>query len=383
MKRIFVPCAVGAALLFALGFAAQMPMQIGSQAVAQTRVITVQNANTASDPLVMLSDRYESVANKVMPAVVSIEAIKPPKLVGAKSSKPVEESGSGVIVKSDVKTGYYVITNNHVVSQAKPEQITVQLQDGRVFRPTAVAADPESDLAILTLESPQALPTATLGNSDNARVGRLVLAIGSPFGLSQSVTHGIISARDRGQVTLGNSIRIKEFLQTDAAINPGSSGGPLVDMTGEVIGINTAIASHNGSNSGVAFSIPSNLVRKVMNQLLQQGAVQRGYLGMQLALVFDPNEAMRLGMDRVRGALVEKVFAGTPAADAGLAVSDVILQIENIPIRNENHLINLISGLTPGQRVRMQVWRNRDNSSLDAVIGDWAKAQSRFRTDEQ
>ncbi len=383
MKRIFVPCVAGAALLLTLGFVAHLPMQIGSHAVAQTRLIAAQNPDAGGDPLVMLSDRYESVANKVMPAVVSIEAIKPPRLVGSKTTKPVEESGSGVIVKSDVKAGYYVITNNHVVSQSKPEQITVQLQDGRVFRPTVVNADPESDIAILTIDSPQALPTATLGNSDNARVGRLVLAIGSPFGLSQSVTHGIISARDRGQVTLGNAIRIKEFLQTDAAINPGSSGGPLVDMTGEVIGINTAIASHNGSNSGVAFSIPSNLVRKVMNQLIQQGAVQRGYLGMQLALSFDPNEAMRLGLDRVRGALVEKVFPATPAADAGLVMSDVILQLENIPIRNENHLINLISSLTPGQRVRLQVWRNRDNTALNAVVGDWAKAQARFRADEQ
>ena len=145
------------------------------------------------------------------------------------------------------------------------------------------------------------MPTATLGNSDNARVGRWVLAIGSPFGLNQTVTHGIISARDRGQVSLGNTIRIKEFLQTDAAINPGSSGGPLVDLNGDVIGINTAIASHNGSNSGVAFSIPINLVKRIMNQLLTQGTVQRGYLGMQLALTFEPNDAIKLGLDRVQG----------------------------------------------------------------------------------
>src|SRR5438132_880343 len=167
-----------------------------------------------------------------------------------------------------------------------------------------VHAVPLSDLLIRAFDSPHALPTATLGNSDSARVGRWVLAVGSPFGLNQSVSHGIISARDRGQVTLGNTIRIKEFLQTDAAINPGSSGGPLIDLNGEVIGINTAIASHNGSNSGVAFSIPSNLVKRVMNQLLQQGSVTRGYLGMQLALTFDPNAALKLGMSRVRAAFV-------------------------------------------------------------------------------
>src|SRR5439155_23718700 len=167
-----------------------------------------------------------------------------------------------------------------------------------------------TDIAILELPEAEVVTTAALGDSDRMRVGHWVLAFGSPFGLNQTVTHGIISARDRGQVSLGNSIRIKEFLQTDAAINPGSSGGPLIDMNGEVIGINTAIASHNGSNSGVAFSIPSNLVKRVMNQLLAQGTVQRGYLGMQLVLTFEPNEALKLGLDRVRGALVEKEYPG-------------------------------------------------------------------------
>jgi S1-C subfamily serine protease len=378
MKRILMPFFASAVIFLGTGVLFNIPLQIGSPAAAQPK--HGQGAADAVDALVSLSERFESVAAKVLPAVVSVEAIKPPRAGGSKQ-KGVEESGSGVIVKSDVKAGYFVITNNHVVSQAKNEQITIQLPDGRVFRPTAVQADPESDLAIMSIDSPKPLPTATLGNSDTARVGRWVLAIGSPFGLSQSVTHGIISARDRGQVSLGNSIRIKEFLQTDAAINPGSSGGPLIDMNGEVIGINTAIASHNGSNSGVSFSIPSNLVKRVMNQLLQQGAVQRGYLGMQLAQTFDPNEALKLGLDRVKGALVEKVYPGTPAATSGLQTNDVILQVENIMIRNENHLINLISSLNPGQRIRLQVWRDRSTTTLDAVVGDWAKAQGQFRAD--
>jgi S1-C subfamily serine protease len=378
MKRIVLPYVLGAALLFASGIVMSVPLQVGSPVAAQARIPQAAQA----DPLNALSDRFEAVAAKVLPAVVSVEAIKPAKLTANGKNKPVEESGSGVVVKSDAKAGYFVLTNNHVVSQSKNEQITVTLADGRIFRPTAVFADPESDLAILAIDSAQPVPTATLGNSDNAKVGRWVLAIGSPFGLNQSVTHGIISARDRGQVTLGNTIRIKEFLQTDAAINPGSSGGPLIDMNGEVIGINTAIASHNGSNSGVAFSIPSNLVKRVMNQLLAQGTVQRGYLGMQLALTFDPNDAIKLGLNRVQGALVEKVYQGTPAADSGLQANDVILQVENISIRNENHLINLISGLNAGQRIRLQVWRNRSTTTLDATVGDWAKAQARFRSEE-
>src|SRR5206468_2853066 len=129
-------------------------------------------------------------------------------------------------------------------------------------------------------------------------------------------------------------------------------------------------------------SIPSNLVKRVMTQLHQQGSVQRGYLGMQLALTFDPNDALKLGLDRVRGGLVEKVYPNTPAADSGLRQNDVILQVENISIRHENHLINLISSLSAVQRIRMQVWRDRSTTTLDAVVGDWAKAQARFRTDE-
>jgi S1-C subfamily serine protease len=234
-------------------------------------------------------------------------------------------------------------------------------------------------VAVLRLDGVENLPTATLGDSDTARVGQWVLAVGSPFGLNQTVTHGIISARERGQVSLGSTIRIKDFLQTDAAINPGSSGGPLVNLDGEVIGLNTAIASSNGSNSGVAFSIPINLVKRVQRQLLEKGSVARGYLGMQLAQAFEPADALKLGLDRVQGALVETVYPDTPAAAAGLRANDVVLQVDNAAIRNENHFINLISALAAGQRIRLQVWRDRKVIALDAVVGDWSKGQSRFR----
>src|SRR5207253_4924075 len=157
--------------------------------------------------------------------------------------------------------------------------------------------------AVLRLDVP-GLPTASLGNSDRCRVGQWVVAIGSPFGLNQSLTHGIISARERGSVSLGNTIRIKDFLQTDAAINPGSSGGPLLNLDGEVIGINTAIASQSGGNSGVAFAIPINLVKRVVRQLQERGSVARGYLGLQLTSSFEPADAQALGLDRLRGAKV-------------------------------------------------------------------------------
>jgi S1-C subfamily serine protease len=363
MKRAFLLCLCSAAL-FAAALMVAIPVRLGAQA----------GAVGGADPVLQLSERFETVAARALPSVVSVEAIKPAKPAAEGKNKPVEESGSGVIIRLDGRDGYYVLTNNHVIAQARAEQITISLSDGRVFHPTQVWTDPESDIAVMSI-SGQALPTATLGNSDNARVGRWVLAVGSPFGLSQTVTHGIISARDRGQVSLGGTIRIKEFLQTDAAINPGSSGGPLLDMQGDVIGINTAIASHSGSNSGVSFSIPINLVKRIATQLVANGSVQRGYLGMQLAMNFDGNEAIKLGLDRLRGALVEKVYADTPAAAAGLKVRDVILQIESVAIRNDTHLINLVSNLPPGQRVRLLVWRERNTVTLEASVGDWSKVQ--------
>src|SRR5262249_15528795 len=191
---------------------------------------------------------------------------------GGAGTKPLEESGSGVVISGNFP-GTTILTNNHVIAGALPQQITVSLADGRLYHPARVWADPESDVAVLRLDGVLGLPGLTLGDSDQVRVGQWVVAIGSPFGLNQTVTHGIISARERGEISLGNTIRIKDFLQTDAAINPGSSGGPLINLNGEVIGINTAIASHNGNNSGVAFSIPINLVKLVMRQLLEKGNV--------------------------------------------------------------------------------------------------------------
>src|SRR5262249_6146737 len=219
-------------------------------------------------------------------------------------------------VKLSGKNGVLIVTNNHVIQQAPADQITINLADNKILRPERVWADPETDIAILAVPG-EGLVTAELGDSDRARVGQWVLAFGSPFGLNQTVTHGILSARERGQISLGSTIRIKDFLQTDAAINPGSSGGPLVNLDGEVIGINTAIASNSGGNSGVAFSIPINLVKRVSAQLLDKGSVSRGYLGMQLALSFEPADALRMGLDSVQGAWVETVYPDTPAATAG------------------------------------------------------------------
>jgi S1-C subfamily serine protease len=329
----------------------------------------------AAEPL---SERFEAVARKLGPTVVAIDA-KQPATAGARGrTVEKEKSGSGVLFRYPGKPGTLVLTNNHVVASTSPDQITVSLADGRVMRPTSLWPDPESDIAVLRLEA-EDLPAAAFGDSDRARVGNWVVAIGSPFGLNQSVTHGIISARERGQVSLGSTIRIKDFLQTDAAINPGSSGGPLANLDGEVIGINTAIASESGNNSGVAFSIPINLVQRVVKQLLERGSVARGYLGLQMATAMEPADALGLGLDRATGALVDRVFEGTPAAQAGLRERDVILSVNNVPVRTENQFINLIAALPAGERVRLEVWRDRRKQTLEAVVGDWTQVQSRFR----
>ncbi len=323
-----------------------------------------------------MTDHFQAVIKTVSPSVVAVDALKPRADPAPKGKPYEEESGSGVMVRLPAVSGIVVITNNHVVGGAAPSKVYVTLSDGRILQPTRVVADAESDISLLFLDD-DTLPALELGDSAKVRRGQWVLAFGSPFGLNQTVTHGIISATDRGQINLGSTIRIKEFLQTDAAINPGSSGGPLVDLDGKVIGINTAIASKSGDNSGVSFSIPANLVKRIAMQLVTKGTVTRGYLGVQLANALEPAEALRLGLSQVSGALVEIVHPGTPAAAAGLVPGDVILQLEDVPLRDENHLINLVSALPAGQKIKLTVWRDRKAQTAVVTIGEYQTQKPR------
>jgi serine protease Do len=338
---------------------------------------TIPSPSTSNE-VERLSERFQTIARRAAPAVVSVDANK--LTVKNGKTKEEEESGSGVLFRAEGQRAAVVLTNNHVIQKTAASQITVTLEDGRIFKAAQVWADPESDVALLRLDGAGELPTAPLGDSDSVKVGQWVVAIGSPFGLSQTVTHGIISARERGQVSLGNTIRIKDFLQTDAAINPGSSGGPLFNLDGEVIGLNTAIASKSGSNSGVSFSIPINLAKRVAKQLLEKGSVARGYLGCQMASAFEPADAAKLGLDKAQGALVETVYADTPAAAAGLRPNDVVLEVDGAAVRNDTHFINVISGLPAGQRIRLTVWRDRKSVGLTAEVGDWNQGQARLKS---
>jgi serine protease Do len=299
---------------------------------------------------------FELVARAVSPAVVHIVARK----IGQRDNGKTylyEETGSGVIVRGEAGRGRFVLTNNHVVEGAPAQDCQVFLDDGRALRPDRVWMDPKTDVAVLRLDV-EDLPTARLGDSDEASVGSWVLALGSPFGLTQSVTQGIISARMRHEEELENEgVVNQQFLQTDAAINPGNSGGPLVNMKGEVIGINTAIASNGGGSEGVGFSIPINLAKWAMGQLVTTGKVSRGAMGVRLEAV-EPQVALDLGLDRPRGARIESVQEGSPAARAGLTAGDVILSFNGAEVVNFNQLINMISMTPVGKAAEVVLWRD-------------------------
>jgi serine protease Do len=311
---------------------------------------------------------FELVARAVSPTVVHIVAEKTAR--SRADSARFEETGSGVIVRSrDDDPAEYVLTNNHVVEGAKPDEIGIVLQDGRMIHPDRVWSDSKSDIAVLRLPV-RDLPAARLGDSDEATVGTWVLALGSPFGLTHSVSQGIISARNRHEPELQDEgVDNQDFLQTDAAINPGNSGGPLVNLKGEVIGINTAIASNGGGSEGVGFTIPINLARWIMDQLIAQGRVRRGAMGVNLDDL-SAFQAASLGLDRPRGAQIREVHPASPAARADLRRGDIVLRFNRVEILNLNHLINLVAMAPIGQPVEVVVWRDRQELARAVTVAD-------------
>ena len=311
---------------------------------------------------------FELVAKAVSPSVVHIVARKSGRTDETGKLRHFEETGSGVITRADNVKGLFVLTNHHVVENAQANKINIFLQDGRSIRPDAVWLDPKADIAVLNLGRDD-LPAARLGDSDAMVVGHWVLALGSPFGLMHSVSQGIISARGRHMDEL-QEVENQDFLQTDAAINPGNSGGPLVNMKGEVIGINNSIASNGGGNEGVGFSIPINLARWIMNQLIATGRVTRGALGIDLHPEFRPEDALALGLERPHGAWVDIVHPASPAFLGGLKNGDVILRFDGKEIHDLNHLINMVSMAEIGHDAELVVWRGRRSMDLKVKVGD-------------
>ncbi len=376
-----------AAKTFSFGMRSAM---IATVAVGLLSSAKFANAESPSDVDLTPSERnaqYESLAREyaiwekqgnmlkkvvqlVRPSVVHIEAekIEPPKF-GRR--RPVEEAGSGMVVQ--VKDRFYVITNRHVIKAAENANIKIKFADGRLLNPNKVWSDSETDIAVMAVAGDDLVP-ARIGNSDTMDIGDFVLAMGSPFGLSHSVTYGIISAKGRRDLELGDEgVRFQDFMQTDAAINPGNSGGPLMNLKGEVIGINTAIASSSGGSEGIGFTIPVNMVMGVAQQLIEKGTVVRAYLGVSLDRNFNPTSSAKLGLPKPRGAHVTAITPKSPAESAKLQADDVILEFNNNRILDDNHLMNLVSLTEVGSEVPVLLYRDRQAMKISVVVGNRSK----------
>ncbi len=264
--------------------------------------------------------------------------------------------GSGVIFSHQG----YILTNQHVVAGA--DAIRVSLQDGRSADAKVIGSDPDTDLAVLKIDL-QNLPAITLGDSDKLLVGDIVLAIGNPFGVGQTVTMGIVSATGRNQLGIST---FENFIQTDAAINPGNSGGALVDARGDLIGVNTAIFSKSGGAQGIGFAIPTSMAKDVMEEIIRHGRVVRGWLGIE-AHDLTPALARSLGLSRSEGVIVTGIVRGGPAHQAQLQPGDILVAIDDRPVASARQALNLISAHKPGDRVRLKVARDGKELGLDAV----------------
>ena len=324
------------------------------------------------------SDWVADVAQKVIPSVVNISSTKTVvieqspffsdpffrEFFGNVPHERVQRAlGSGVIITSDG----YIITNNHVVGGA--DKVEVRLSDERVFTARIIGTDPKSDVAIVKIDA-KGLPTIPVGDTSKLRIGTFVLAVGNPFGLGQTVTMGIISALGRSGLGITD---YENFIQTDAAINPGNSGGALVNMKGELIGINTAILSQSGGNVGIGFAIPVDLAMSVKNSLIRYGKVVRGWLGVT-AQDIDPKIAKTLNLGSTKGVLVSDVAKTSPASTAGIKRGDVLTAINGKPVISASSLRFAVSELTPGTPVKVTVFRDGKEWIIPVTIGDLAKA---------
>ncbi|MBK8484064.1 MAG: trypsin-like peptidase domain-containing protein [Saprospiraceae bacterium] len=308
-------------------------------------------------------------ASKSTPAVVFIESIMEDQESIFSIPNRGIATGSGVLVSEDG----YIVTNNHVVESA--DKIQVLLNDNREFVATLIGTDPTTDLAVLKIEA-VSLPYLEFGNSDSSLIGEWVLAVGNPLRLQSTVTAGIISAKARNINILNNQqYRIESFIQTDAAVNPGNSGGALVNMTGELIGINTAIMSQTGRYEGYSFSIPSNLVKKVITDIKNFGTVQRGLLGVVIEEIND-ERAKLYGLTSVAGVFISNTTKDGAADLAGLQPEDIILEINSRRIHSVPELQEIIGRLRPGSKIEIKYWRNKKQIETEAILKNQANTTS-------
>jgi serine protease Do len=376
----------GVGLAFTIGLLTaglfNLPYQSSAQQPAVTATASREAPPAGAAALDNLSEAFASVAEHVKPSVVYIKSGRNPETTSRRMPRNApdrnapdmippgferffrdfppmqpeprfqEGSGSGFIVSKDG----YILTNNHVVDGS--DVVTVRLLDRREFRAKIVGTDPNTDLAVLKIEAKNLVP-APLGSSSAARVGEWVLAVGNPLGenLTFTVTSGIISAKGRSLALPGSSEHsIQDFIQTDAAINPGNSGGPLVSVRGEVVGVNSAIASQTGFYSGYGFAIPIDLARKVMDQIISDGKVHRAAIGVSVQNA-TANDAEYVGLPDIRGVLVQDFSEGSPARNAGIEAGDIIISVDGKPVEYVGQLQQQVAFRKPGEKVKIEVAR--------------------------
>lgn len=328
---------------------------------------------TMAPELSRLNDLLAQLAERLKPALVQVRVVRPQpqQAEGQEPQQPPEEgrrtSGSGFIIRGDG----LIVTNAHVVADAK--QIQVRLTDGRRFEGKLIGKDSRVDLAVLQIEGVQGLPVLPLGDSNRIRVGELVMALGHPFGLDQTVSFGIVSRK-------GTPLRAAtpgfDFIQTDAAVNPGNSGGPLVSMAGEVVGVNS-MAARSGS---IGFAIPISLVKSLLPQLVEKGKVEWGWLGVGIAEVPD-EDLPKLGLSEARGVLVRQVMPGEPGEKGGLKAMDVILSVDGQPVQGPRDLQRIIATSPPGKTIRLRVMREGKETELSVTVGQYKEPSERQRSE--
>jgi serine protease Do len=350
------------------------------------KTVNIPLDETPVQPTGQTYPSFAPIVQKVAPAVVKVvttaKGANPPDQDGfnndpfwrrffgnqsplrGKNAPLLHGLGSGVVVTTDG----YILTNNHVVDGAQDVKVT--LQDGREFNAKVIGRDDKSDIAIIKIDATN-LPTVPFADSQKVQVGDTVLAIGNPFGVGQTVTHGIVSATDRGGMGIED---YEDFIQTDAAINPGNSGGALVDVNGRLIGINTAILTRSGGNQGIGFAIPSDLARTIMTSLIETGQVTRGYLGVSIQSL-TPELAREFKLEKPTGALVGEVSADSPAAKAGLKDGDVVLSFNGKPVRDSRQLKLTVAETKPGTTVPVEVLRNGSDKKLEVTVGQLPGAE--------
>jgi len=354
----------------------------------RTQVVEVREA-AVSGPMIapasaLRASSFSEAARKAIPSVVNISATRQVKrrnpllndpafqrFFGERFNLPDETQlslGSGVIVSREG----YILTNDHVVDGVSDMHVT--LSDGRTLVGKIVGTDPDTDLAVVRVNATGLTPI-TFGLSDQAQVGDIVLAIGDPFSVGQTVTMGIISAVGR---EIGPSNPFSNFIQTDAAINPGNSGGALVDTNGNLIGVNTLIFSRSGGYQGIGFAIPVSLAKKVMEQIIETGSVTRGWFGVEVADI-SPELAESLGLKGTRGAIIGAIERGSPAEKSGMKLGDVIVAVNDKLVANSTATLNAIASVPPGKSVPVKVLRRNQELNLDIMVG---KRRPRPRTQE-